>query len=540
MIIVFIGDGHSSNISQNVILNASLSSDVCFNQMTNLNTVKRYLVYSDNSTHPVRIPYADWTSARVSAQVANILLSEVVGYETLLVDIYGNDIYGVTYVTGCTDPFDQTCTQWDNLSPLAHFTVESWIDGINTAQRLPANIRPSLLSVTDYNIDDGYFLLQDVREAGLKSKQPVLLDHFESYDARFYQPHQFFDPWQRMFELIPHSAFASCTDIFSGAYAYGVSGTNASYSIRRYVALTNDTDLSCYNDRVWFSPACRHDPSLCVPLILKWYLDWAMQRATLHNMPLAIVVVDPTVTENDASYYTAVVRGRFLFHSYEPNDFQFDSEGRPPVLLNLPRRDPAAQATGDYRSGIEGLKARNYGWRLLRATDPIVEFVAASIAFADSDVDAFMTRSRDLQAGGASGDAAARAIACDWLHENRPRWAAWIPAICAPGQYPDPTLSQCLSCPAGSVCPGSADPASLCPDGFYCGPNSSRPVECPSDLGTSRMGASSAADCNQCRSSSAILVHGQCIQVPVHPSLPSFLTACILVARGRHTYEEYY
>ena len=510
--VLIIRTNSDDNFSQQVSFNLSFAKwPKCLDGVAFTN--KSYLIYADKSQHPVLIPYAGWTSARISAQIADILLSETMGYETLFVNIFDSDITAVNYVVGCLDPLDQGCAERDTEKPRAHFTLETWTGGINTVQGLAPDIRPPLLSVMNYNLDDSYFLLNEVKQEALRANQIILLDQYEAYNASLFKPFLFFDPWERMFELIPAAAFARCSNIFSGGYPHGISGTNASEALQRYIQLTDDRNISCYNDRVWFSPACRRAPAECVPLILLRYLDWAMQRATLLNMPFAVVLVDPSVTQAGNSYYTAVAAGRFLFQSFEPNDFLFDASGNRPILFNLPRRDAAAQAAGDYRSGVAGLPAHNYGWRLLHDTDPLVYFLAASVAFTDADMAAFMARSRALQAAGATADAASRAVACDWLRASPARWADWIPAICGPGSYSDPTATRCLPCPPGSVCAGRAAQPVDCPPNFYCGANCSRPSPCPPGRGTVQDGATTAADCSLCRESGAVMVQGGCFQV---------------------------
>jgi len=484
---------------------SSFVSSSCFNRNTSLN--QRYLVYPNKSLQAVRIPYAQWTSAKVLANVVQILLSEKMEYDTFFVDIGYDDYVAVSNVAGCRDPTDDLCVSSDELDPKIHFTLESWNDGIMLAQSLPRRNRPTLLSALDYNLDDGYFMWAKVKSDALHSQHPLVLDHFSSYNADFFEPHLHFDNWSTVLDLLPPDVAIPCADVFSGVYRYGAS----SEALAHYTRLTNDSDFSCREEAVWIAPACRNDTSRCVPLVVLSDIDRAMQRAALLNMPLAIIVADADIYADNATYFTAVKRGRFLFHYYQPNDVLFDSSGAPPIPLALPRRDNIAQARGDYRSGVEGLKGRNYGWRRLAEVDRFVTFLASAVSLYDTDVGALMARSAALQAAGATPDDSARRVACEWLRAAPDRWAGWIPAICPPGEHSDAALTTCLACPAGAFCAGWTAVPQACPANSYCPAGASAPRPCPEDWGTGVRAAASAAECVVCRDPSSVQMLGRCV-----------------------------
>ena len=86
-------------------------SSVCLSKdLANTNYSRRYLVYPDQTLHSVRVPHPGWMSARVVGDIAYILLSEVMGYSTVLFDV--GAIFSphvVNYVAGCLDPDDASC-----------------------------------------------------------------------------------------------------------------------------------------------------------------------------------------------------------------------------------------------------------------------------------------------------------------------------------------------------------------------------------------------------------------------------------------------
>jgi hypothetical protein len=408
-----------------------------------------------------------------------------------------DDAVVISNLVGCLDP---ACTHVNTEDPVVHFSLETWTDGIVRVHEQSPKNRPPLLNVLDYNLDDGYYLWRKVATIGLQDAVPIELDHYASYNVDNYKPHKYFDHWTRLFELIPSDSIVKCSDIFSGAYFGGISGINATQTLQRYSQLTNDTNFSCaMNDSIWFSPACRHNTSECVPLILQYYLDFAMQRAHFLNMPLAIIMVEAGAAYDQGPFKDAVHLGAFLFHTFLPNDNLFDAEGDLPILLNLPRRNDHDQAAGIFVTGREGLKARNYGWRGLKAAGPYVHFFASSYNLADHDVAGFMRQVRELKLAGLDPDAAAWEVACGWVRANAEMWQDWVPAICPPGQVSDASLTECLPCPTGSSCPGGTEDPSPCPPAFYCPPNASRLEPCPQ--GRVAPGAGLAAGpegCSEC------------------------------------------
>ncbi len=87
------------------------------------------------------------------------------------------------------------------------------------------------------------------------------------------------------------------------------------------------------------------------------------------------------------------------------------------------------------------------------------------------------------------------------MRASRARWAAWIPARCAPGQRADSDLDGCDPCPAGSFCGGGVELQRACPADAYCPIGASAPVPCPEGRATASDGAAEAeGECSLCRS----------------------------------------
>jgi serine/threonine protein kinase len=399
-------------------------------------------------------------------------------------------------------------------------SIESWMMGVRRVSMLPTEVQPVLLGVLDYSIDDQIFLWQETVSSGLGH---LSLDYYRSYDASSYKPHVFFDHWTRIFELLPPELIVRCSTMTPGSVHERLTD--------HYVAFSGDNRTECdHGDAVWFSPACRANTSECVPLLLQYGAEMAMQFSYFYTMPLAIVVVDQGAA-NYREYYAAVRASRVLFSWFFPQENLVDSEGRFPALLNFPRTNQEEWIQRVYRTGNANLRPRNYAWRRLPALDRRAAFLGARVTAQDQDVEAWMRRSRRLQDAGADPAAASRQIACEWLAGRPAAWAPWIPAACPAGAFVDPTLTQCLPCPAGSSCAGGERPPIACPLGFFCPAASAAAVPCPEGRTTGGpAAAASARDCDAC-AATHLPAGGACVPAAlVFPAVLVPLAALVVAA----------
>ena len=291
------------------------------------------------------------------------------GYSSILIVDNGEDQAVVSQVAGCVDMLDPLCSKFDLSDPQVHFTLETWMYGIRRQQSLPSSIQPSLLEVHSYFVDDGYYMWASTINKVPSKPHHIDIDDYIPYNVLHRNDvHRFFDSWETVYDLLTPANIMRCSDFFSpeapSVFAFGNSGLE---SLANYERATGDRAFRCgVNDTVWFSPACRSNTSACVPLVVMYYFDAAIQRATLLNLPLAVIMSNVWVTGDYGPYLSAIQTARFLFHWYEPDDTVLGPDGEFPVLFRLPRLDLAGQIQGDLRTGIDGLLARNFGWRLLK------------------------------------------------------------------------------------------------------------------------------------------------------------------------------
>ena len=265
------------------IINVVESSDaILFNSSTytvnclglNQTKVPKYLVYPDSSKHSVLIPASNWATGYTTGAVAYILLSEALGYATALLsfDSFLDDTL-VDRVAGCRE--DGSC---DSSRPALHFTIQSWMLGSLRAEILPDNVRPLLLSVLDFSVDDSLFLWQDVCDAAADAAPPLLLDDYRYYDADRFAPARFFDSLSSLLQLLPDDLVVPC-DAWLSPAAPAATRVN----LTRYAWATGDSARTGCGSAApaWLSPACRARPSACVPTLIQVIPHLAARRVSL-------------------------------------------------------------------------------------------------------------------------------------------------------------------------------------------------------------------------------------------------------------------
>ncbi|EKX41377.1 hypothetical protein GUITHDRAFT_112591 [Guillardia theta CCMP2712] len=469
---------------------------------------RRSLTYPNGSAVSVSLPFESWSSARVLAQIAFILLDEVMDYRTVVWDGAGlNSAQPVNYAAGCKDPDSTTCTVSNIQDPFLHITLETWSFGIRRVFTLPRDVQPTLISVLDYSTIDSLFIWNSVLQAG--KQDGIDLNYYQLYDAKYFVQSKYFDSWQQLLSLIPPGTIETCSELDAGTYAN-------TREVETYVNVTGNNDTACLDDKVWFSPACLmlNDTSLCIPLVAQYSVYLYMQLTYWLDFPVAMVKMRDGKQKFDDAYYKVVKSGKFLFGWYQPDDNLLGIKDDFPVSLMLPPYNALEQLHGVYKTGNEFIKPRNYVWRKLPSVDPHVTFLATSLNLYDEDMNSLMAESGKMKNVTSDVYLSSWHVACNWVKQSPAVWEQWIPAICAPGQTADPTLSNCVACPAGFYCEGGIQLAQACPKGAFCPANSSAPQTCPSGLQTTRDKMTKESDCSDCTGDN-YLINGKCMSLSV-------------------------
>jgi hypothetical protein len=283
----------------------------------------RTLSYNSTSRE-VSIAYANWASARIGGEISYILLSEVLGYKAYLFDtdaIYSS--HPINYAAGCRDADDISGRDCNIDDPLVHITVESWMGGIRRVDRLPERLRPVVLSTLDYPLEDQFFIWPDVLDSGYESNCRPLLDDYRTYRLRHkntsacQQVHSFFTPWKAVYD-----SFKKLDLIVRCSKMTEAEGRDAA-ALEKYTKLTGDAEVSCtsgsisgYEDDVWFSKSCRENKDECIPLVIQYTMDFAMQISYFLDMPLAVMMIASGKNNDYAEYYNVIQKNSCIFGWY--------------------------------------------------------------------------------------------------------------------------------------------------------------------------------------------------------------------------------
>ena len=343
----------------------------------------RTLSYNSTSRE-VSISYGNWASARICGEISYILLSEVLGYKAYLFDtdsIFSS--HPINYAAGCIadDLSGRDCNIDD---PLVHITVESWMGGFRRVNMLPERLRPVMLSTLDVTLLDQYFIWPDMFDS-YKANCRRLLDDYRTYsfpdDTITACPHvsSVFTPWKSVYDTFQNMSYQNaqgkdqklivrCSDMTEA------DGRDAA-TLERYTRLTGDAEVSCrsesisgYEDGVWFSKSCRENKDRCIPLIIQYSMDFAMQISYFLDMPLAVMMIAPGKDNNYAEYYNAIQKTSCIFGWYTPDD-NLLRQGRLPMELRMPRTNQVEHRQGIYKTGLAENSPRNYAWRYLQSVD---------------------------------------------------------------------------------------------------------------------------------------------------------------------------
>jgi hypothetical protein len=146
-------------------------------------------------------------------------------------------------------------------------------------------------------------------------------------------------------------------------------------ALEKYTTLTGDAEVSCmsgsisgYEDGVWFSKSCRENKDECIPLVIQYTMDFAMQISYFLDMPLAVMMIASGKNNDYAEYYNVIQKNSCIFGWYTPDD-NLLRQGRLPVSVRMPRTNKLEHKQGIYKTGLEDVSPRNYAWRYLPAAD---------------------------------------------------------------------------------------------------------------------------------------------------------------------------
>ena len=427
-----------------------LSREACLRD--SVSESARLYLYENSSSgqshkEPIRMVVYDWASADVATTLAQILISEVLGYHVVQDSSKTVSIFdGVLKLAGCVSA---DCSE---SQPKSHIAVETWLAEAITLfqnfQESQAARAPEDLGSMGYAGDHNLFLKGSILQKAY-SDSGLALDFYKNYNITFHSPKGYFG---HVNDLNPEDFFLCDVADLEFRNAQRMSD---------YVRYTGDLDgvtrlengnyvARCPDNRFWLAPSCRQNSSNCIPLLAAgngWIVDAMMQWSTVYGFPVAV-----GIAASWDLFVANVVRTQSLFYWWMPDATFLHLD---PSYIVLPPHSPLEWSQGNLRTA----GSQNYISKLvspeIRAFAPSVRVFLQNMKLELGDI-------TELLMEVASGRSTFETV-CSWISANTVRWRKWIPVDtnCLPGfgfQAADGVTPAslreeavgCLLCPAGT------------------------------------------------------------------------------------------
>eukprot|EP00929_Paragymnodinium_shiwhaense_P086638 TRINITY_DN47119_c0_g1_i1.p1 TRINITY_DN47119_c0_g1~~TRINITY_DN47119_c0_g1_i1.p1 ORF type:complete len:1184 (-),score=149.59 TRINITY_DN47119_c0_g1_i1:46-3597(-) len=385
--------------------------------------VKRIAVR--NVSLPLGIWNFAWNGSLLAGNIMAIIAKELLGLETVLNNeqLGQSSVTGIRMLAGCRDPFVECI---DDRSEDAdafryHLAFETWaaVDSLQAEWRrhLPSRA-PIKLSDLGYTGTEGVRVKAGTIVAAVNTGG-ISLDYYRAYNASWHQPVRFFSSLAE----IEDPDMPSClemkksVDSYITDYIKWFADDNDGY----YRDGDGGFNLKCFRDKWWLSPACRSNPSSCVPVLLgshAWGLSESMQKSNYYNMPWAVGFV-----KDDAALTAKKMQFSLLYFGFSPDGGSNDHS----ELLVFPAHIASLHKQNLYTTASQSIQLYKWAITDLGKISPRAYAVASRMRMEGNDM---MRMLAQLEAGLPAGD-----VACRFLSETS-YWKAWVPGPteCQPGE----------------------------------------------------------------------------------------------------------
>lgn len=434
----------------------------CLNASDVVPVADRINIVVNGESLPIGFSSPDWDSAKIYSRIAEIITQEILGFNTQM-GPHGDESQSAYKLVAEGNSIHFLSEIWSS------FTAEIIaFEAANPSLALP------LLKTLDYKGRDGMHIFP-------KSSEP----YYDS-NGRSLEFYQYFNASVLTLttEFSPISAFdinslSACDGSESGpteqSYYLSATGDAGAFTVLNGVRTWN-----CHQGKWWLSPACRNDPSTCVPLLTHLFWGWSemRQKAAYFNMPIAM-----GSTPSAELYVEWPKNHKMLAYWWTPDD-KFKAEGA--LQMFFPDHNP-----GEWDVGVKtSMPAEEPLWAYYKpgvdSAAPKVFLVLSNMALYDDDMTHLLNEVVRLRTQGVVSNIV-DTVACNWLNNNVARWRAWIPiatectrslgfgmtaengtfvldrahatgcTLCSPGKYASSYADDvgqsavCLACPSGSA-----------------------------------------------------------------------------------------
>ncbi|CAK9072629.1 unnamed protein product [Durusdinium trenchii] len=434
---------------------------------------RAFLKDSQGNDMPVGILELNWPSAGLLAELAKLLIKEVLGFHAEIGEPLGASGAAPIYaLAGCRNFNAANDKQCGETEPVMHVSLDSWIGSYSSAyEQMKADypdIAPLDLGDMGYSGEESVYVHTNLLQEAYEN-EGLALEFYKSYNVSHHHAKQYFSSTSD----IPFGALSRCnaTD-FSNAqrmsdfvkYSFDYDGVDQQGN--------GDYVARCPDGHWWPAPACRQNPSECIPLITAgtgWKLQAIMQWAVAYGLPAAVGI---TASWGD---YVALPRAHRVLHYWWVPDSTFIDLGPQPI--GMPRHSALEWSMGDKKtSAVGSYVAKMVSQDLSSKARTIQEFVS-QITFELKEI---MDLLLEVQTEGSRYN-----VSCAWARQNVARWTAWVPVStnCYEGfgladdqgvhVQTRAAASACAVCPEGTFSEEFADNTgktyrcSACPSGTY-------------------------------------------------------------------------
>ncbi|CAK9061586.1 Thyroglobulin (Tg) [Durusdinium trenchii] len=400
-------------------------------------------------------------------------IQEVLGFHAEIGEPLGASGAAPIYaLAGCRNFNAANDKQCGETEPVMHVSLDSWIGSYSSAyEQMKADypdIAPLDLGDMGYSGEESVYVHTNLLQEAYEN-EGLALEFYKSYNVSHHHAKQYFSSTSD----IPFGALSRCnaTD-FSNAqrmsdfvkYSFDYDGVDQQGN--------GDYVARCPDGHWWPAPACRQNPSECIPLITAgtgWKLQAIMQWAVAYGLPAAVGI---TASWGD---YVALPRAHRVLHYWWVPDSTFIDLGPQPI--GMPRHSALEWSMGDKKtSAVGSYVAKMVSQDLSSKARTIQEFVS-QITFELKEI---MDLLLEVQTEGSRYN-----VSCAWARQNVARWTAWVPVStnCYEGfgladdqgvhVQTRAAASACAVCPEGTFSEEFADNTgktyrcSACPSGTY-------------------------------------------------------------------------
>ncbi|CAE7337327.1 RPS6 [Symbiodinium natans] len=390
---------------------ARVESQTCFQDA--IPDEDRFNISLDGLSMPLGIWQNAWDSSGIVSNIYGILASEKLGFkiysetgpasELILGKLAGCDHAGFAITGNCGPP------------RRFHVSFENWLTGSPWNQQWLVDLvpygSPVDLGSMGYEGKSGMFALGGSMDAALEDSG-LSLDFFRSFNASWYDPSKYTAPLAGVSQSRLKTCATSAEVGYPGIAALYLAKTGDAGGVQD---VNGATLLSCYMDRWWLAPACRHNTSKCVPVIMPftaWGMPEMMQQAFWHNMPLALA------TAVDGDYVSLNRDLQSLLYTWIPDTTFFLDK---PSQVIFPDHRPSEYANSIYKTMKTNTVLSKWAAAGFREAADKAFAVARNLQMTFEEVMDLLSRHVE------SPNPNTWQTACEWLKDNEPLWKAWIP-----------------------------------------------------------------------------------------------------------------